>query len=157
MSSLFLRTFSLYDLHMGPYVIKYNRGDSMFNQQEYINNYIKNQYKDIKLRVRKDDTIILNKLKSCDNVNKYILDLIRNDIINNRQYNFINNDIKIDFELSNSMQNLIDKAEEADLLDDYGLYMNLADAIDMQGKKEATHHILSEGEWHKLVRRYPIE
>ena len=34
--------------------------------------------------------------------------------------------------------------------------MNVADAIDSQGKKETTHHIITETEWEKLVRRYEI-
>ena len=67
---------------------------------------------------------------------------------------FINNDVKIDFELSNTMKELVDKCEEADLLNDYGLYMNLVDAIDSQAKKEATKHIISESQWNKLMRRY---
>ena len=46
------------------------------------------------------------------------------------------------------------KAEEADLLDDYGLYMNIADAIDSQGKKETSNHIITETEWKMLTRRY---
>ena len=35
------------------------------------------------------------------------------------------------------MQDLVVKAEKADILEDYGLYMNVADAIDSQAKKEA--------------------
>ena len=54
------------------------------------------------------------------------------------------------------MKDLVDKCEEADLINDYGLYMNVADAIDSQGKKETTHHIITETEWKKLVRRYEI-
>ena len=46
------------------------------------------------------------------------------------KYNYINNDVIIDFELSHTMKDLVDKAEKADILEDYGLYMNLADAID---------------------------
>lgn len=128
----------------------------MFNQQKYINSYIKNNYKSIKLRIKKDDLLLINKINSVDNINKYIIDLIKKDIFENRVYNFINNDVKIDFELSNIMKDLVDKCEEADLLNDYGLYMNLADAIDSQGKKEATHHIITETEWRKLVRRYEL-
>lgn len=52
------------------------------------------------------------------------------------KYNYINNDVKIDFELSHTMKDLVDKAEKADILEDYGLYMNLADAIDFQAKKK---------------------
>ena len=54
------------------------------------------------------------------------------------------------------MSDLVKKAEDADILNDYGLYMNIADAIDSEGKKEATHHIISETEWRKLVKRYPV-
>lgn len=126
----------------------------MFNQQEYINSFIKDNYKEIKIRIRKDDKLLLNKLAEVDNVTKYISSLIVEDIYRNREYHFINNDIMIDFPLSKTMQDLIDEAEKADILNDYGLYMNIADAIDSQGKKETTHHLLRESEWKKLTRRY---
>lgn len=67
-----------------------------------------------------------------------------------KKYNYINDDIKIEFELSITMKDLINKAEEADLLEDYGLYMNIGDAIDTQGKKETKNHIITESEWNKL-------
>lgn len=126
----------------------------MFNQQKYINTFVKNNYKDIKVRIRKDDRLLMHKISEVDNVNKYISNLILEDVYRNRKYHFINNDIEIDFEVSKTMQDLIDQAEIADILDDYGLYMNLADAIDSQGKKETTNHIILESEWKKLTRRY---
>ena len=126
----------------------------MFNQQNYINNYIKNSYKSIKVRLRKDNVLLINKIKSVDNINKYIIDLILKDIYENRVYNFINNDILIDFELSPKIEKLIKEAEEADLWNDYGLYMNLAYAIDAEAKKEVSHHDLKESQWNKLTRRY---
>ena len=98
----------------------------------------------------------MNKINNVGNINRYILELIKKDIYENRRYNYINDEIKIDFELSPTMANLVKDAEDADILNDYGLYINLADAIDSQGKKEATHHIISETEWRKLVRRYAI-
>ena len=52
------------------------------------------------------------------------------------------------------MEDLVNKAEEADLLEDYGLYMNLAEAIDSQGKKEVNNHIITETEWKRLTSRY---
>ena len=73
------------------------------------------------------------------------------------KYNYINYDVKIDFELSHTMQDLVDKAEKADILDDHGLYMNLADAIDSQTKKEVSRHLITELEWNKLVSRYTLE
>ena len=128
----------------------------MFNQKEYINSYLKDNYKTIKVRIRNDDKVLIDKINNCDNINKYILELIKKDIYENRKYNFINNEINIDFELTKTMSDLVKKAEDADILNDYGLYMNIADAIDVEGKKEATHHIISETEWRKLVRRYPV-
>ena len=126
----------------------------MFNQQDYINNFIKDKYKDVKIRIRKDDKLLINKLNEVDNITKYITKLIFEDINKNHKYNFINNSIKIDFPLSQTLQNLVEEAEKADILNDYGLYMNLADAIDSQGKKETTHHIIRESEWKKLISRY---
>lgn len=84
----------------------------------------------------------------------YFVRKFNKDILENRVYNYINNEVEIDFELSITMEDLVKKAEEADLLSDYGLYMNLADVIDSQGKKEASQHIISETEWKILTRRY---
>lgn len=126
----------------------------MFNQQRYINNFIKDNYKSLKVRIRKDDELLMNKISEVENVNKYIVSLIMDDIYRNRKFHFINNDIKIDFELSSTMQQLVDVAEKADILNDYGLYMNIAYAIDSQGKKETSHHKMHESEWKKLTRRY---
>lgn len=126
----------------------------MFDQQKYINDFIKENYKELKIRIRKDDKLLLNKLNEVDNVTKYISSLIVEDIYRHREYRFINNDVEIDFSLSKTMQDLVNEAEKADILNDYGLYMNIADAIDSQGKKETTHHVLRESEWKKLTRRY---
>lgn len=126
----------------------------MFDQQKYINSYIKDNYRTIKLRIRNDDKVLINKINNVDNINKYILELIKKDILENRIYNYIDSKIEIDFELSITMEDLVNKAEEADLLDDYGLYMNLADAIDSQGKKEVSNHVITETEWKRLTRRY---
>ena len=73
------------------------------------------------------------------------------------KYNYINNDVKIDFELSHTMKDLVDKAEKVDILEDYGLYMNLADAIDSQAKKEVSRNLITETEWNKLVSRYTLK
>ena len=128
----------------------------MFNQQKYINGFIKNNYKTLKIRIRKDDKLLLHKILEVKNINKYISTLILDDIYRNRTYNFINNEVDIDFELSKPMKYLVDEAEKADILNDYGLYMNLADAIDSQGKKETTHHVIRESQWKKLTRRYHL-
>lgn len=128
----------------------------MFNQQEYINDFIKNNYKTIKLRIRNDDKLLLNKINSVDNINKYLIELITKDIYENRKYNYIDNNIDIDFDLSNTMSDLIDRAEKADILEDYGLYINIVDAIDSQAKKEVSNHLITETEWNKLMKRYKM-
>ncbi len=129
----------------------------MFDQQKYINSFIKDNYKNLKIRIRKDDKLLMNRISKVDNVNKYICSLIVDDIYRHRHYHYINNDVEIDFALSKTMQDLVDEAEKADILEDYGLYMNIADAIDSQGKKETTHHQLRESEWKKLTRRYCLD
>ena len=126
----------------------------MFDQQAYINNFIKDNYKTIKVRIRNDNRLLINKLNNVSNVNKYITSLILDDVYRHRTYHYINNDVKIEFKLTKTMQDLVDEAEIADMLNDYGLYMNLADAIDSQGKKETTHHLMRESEWKQLTRRY---
>ena len=126
----------------------------MFDQQKYINSYMKENYKSLKIRIRKDDKLLMKKLSDVKNVNQYISSLIMKDIYENAKFNFINDGIKIDFELSPKMKNLIKGAEKADLLNQYGTYMNYAYAIDAQGKKETTHHQLRESQWNKLIDRY---
>ena len=128
----------------------------MFNQQEYINKFIKDNYKTVKLRIRNDDKLVLNKIKNVENINRYIYDLILKDIYQNIVYHYIDNSVTIDFELSKTMKDLVDKAKYADVIDDYGLYMNLADAIDSQGKKETNNRTITETEWKRLVRRYAV-
>ena len=56
------------------------RGDYIFDQQNYINNYIKNSYESIKERLRKDNALLINKIESVDNVNQYVIDLILKNI-----------------------------------------------------------------------------
>lgn len=72
----------------------------MFNKKDYINEYVRNNYKTIKLRIRKNNKLVLNKIESLSNINKYLTDLIMKDIREHHVYNFINNETNIDFELS---------------------------------------------------------
>lgn len=51
-----------------------------FNQKKYISEYNKETYAMFAFRVRKDNIDIVNKLKTVPNKNKYIFDLIENDI-----------------------------------------------------------------------------
>ena len=126
----------------------------MFNQQEYVNRFIKDHYKTFKVRVDKTDRVVLDRLAKEENINQYLLALIRADVQKRRTYPFIDASVVIDFPLSKTMKELVEDAERADIIEDYGLYMNLADAIDSQGKKEAAHHLISESQWKALTRRY---
>ena len=51
-----------------------------FNQKKYINEYNKQTYKMFPLRVRKDNTAVIDKLNSVGNKNQYIVDLIETNI-----------------------------------------------------------------------------
>lgn len=126
----------------------------MFEQNKYINKYVKDNYRTIKFRVRKDDKLMTYKLENTDNINRYIYNLILKDINENKTYNFIDGSVDIDFELSSPMQKLINDAETADYLNDYGQYMNYAYAIDTRAKNETSKHLLTEGQWNKLIKRY---
>ena len=128
----------------------------MFEQNKYINKYVKENYRTIKFRVRKDDRIVSYKLENTDNINRYIYDLILKDINENKTYNFIDDSVDITFELSEPLKKLINEAEIADYLNDYGQYMNYAYAIDTRAKNETNKHIMTEGQWNKLIKRYSL-
>ena len=51
-----------------------------FNQKEYIDTYNKSTYKLFPFRVRKDNTLVIDKLSSVSSMNGYINSLIENDI-----------------------------------------------------------------------------
>ena len=128
----------------------------MFNKNKYISDFNKQNYRDLKLRIRKDDNIVLSAIDKSENINKYIRDLIYEDALKKINHKYINDDFKIDFVLSKTMKQLVNKAEEADFLEDYGLYMNIVDAIDSQAKKETSNHIIRESQWKQLIRRYAL-
>ena len=70
---------SLNDSHMLSYV-KGEQSFMPFDQKSYINSYNKNTYKTILFRVRKDNEKVMKKLGCLRNVNKYLLQLIDDDI-----------------------------------------------------------------------------
>lgn len=128
----------------------------MFEQNKYVNEYVKENYRTIKFRVRRDDKLVSHKLNNTENINRYIYDLILKDINSNRIYNFIDDSVDINFELSDPMKKLIKEAEIADYINDYGQYMNYAYAIDTRAKNETNKHMLTEGQWNKLIKRYSL-
>ena len=59
----------------------YIRGDNMaFNQNEYISNFNKNNYKMYQFRVKKSDDNIIKYLDNIENRNGYIVSLINSDL-----------------------------------------------------------------------------
>jgi len=124
--------------------------------REYINKYIKDNYKTFKFRIRKENQNLIDRLSQVDNMTQYIIGLIEEDIKRNIKYNYLDDSIKIDFKLPQNIQNLVDDAEKADLEDDYGLYMNLACAIDTNAKNATAKRILNDYQWETLVRRFRL-
>lgn len=51
-----------------------------FNQHKYINKYNKTTYKMVPLRIRKDNSKVIDKLNSVGSVNRYLTRLIEEDI-----------------------------------------------------------------------------
>lgn len=124
--------------------------------REYVNKYIKNNYVTFKFRIRKENQQVINRLREVANMTQYIIGLVEEDIKRNTKYNYIDDSIKIDFKLPRNIQNLVDDAEKADLEDDYGLYMNLASAIDTNAKNATAKRLLSDYQWETLVRRFRV-
>ncbi len=129
----------------------------MFNQQEYINDFIKKNYRTIKLRIRKDDTLLLEKINSVNNINQYLISLITKDIFDNKQYNFINGEINIDFDLSKKMLELVNVCEKSDLQNDYNLYKKAFRSLELQAKKELDDNLIEEADFDNLIKRYKYE
>lgn len=124
--------------------------------REYINKYIKENYKTFKFRVRKENQDVINRLCDADNMTQYLIRLVKEDIKRNQKYNYIDDSIKINFKLPQNIQNLVEDAEKADLEDDYGLYMNLACAIDTNAKNAVSKKQLNDYQWETLVNRFRV-
>lgn len=124
--------------------------------REYINKYIKENYKTFKFRVRKENQDVINRLCDADNMTQYLIRLVKEDMKRSQKYNYIDDSIKINFKLPKNIQNLVVDAEKADLEDDYGLYMNLASAIDTNAKNATAKKQLNNFQWELLVRRFRV-
>ena len=51
-----------------------------FNQKQYINEFNKETYQMFPLRIRRDNSIVIQKLKNTRNKNRYIVTLIEKDV-----------------------------------------------------------------------------
>ena len=72
-----------------------------------------------------------------------------------KSFNWVNDNIKIDFPISKVLANTMKEAEEADLNGDNGEYMCLSDMIDVCAKAAYTCGKLTKEQWDKLCERYP--
>ena len=63
----------------------------MFDQVKYANKFNKNNYKQITLRINKNDEDVLNRLAKQDSVNGYIVGLIKDDIKNQKIIEILKN------------------------------------------------------------------
>ena len=72
-----------------------------------------------------------------------------------REYHEINDSVVLNFEIPEVLRNLMNDAEEADMANDWGTYLNLADAIDVWAKNYYADGQLSSKQWNLICRRYP--
>lgn len=69
-------------------------------------------------------------------------------------YHYINDKIKIDFPVTKNIREAMEDAEKYDREDNYGMYYNNADFIDIAAKECYVNHKLTKEQWDKLVERY---
>lgn len=70
-----------------------------------------------------------------------------------KKFHWIDDSIKIDFEVPKIMQDLMNTAEKLDLEENYA-YFEYADQIDVDAKNLCADGYLTESEWEKLSMRY---
>lgn len=71
-----------------------------------------------------------------------------------KQYHEIDDSIKIDFPVPSDLQELFEQAEEADLSNDFGNYIMIADTIDTVAKNVCAAGGISSMQWDIICRRY---
>lgn len=70
------------------------------------------------------------------------------------KYNFINDDIKIDFAIPKDIQRQILKCEQYDLEDNYGSYECNLYALDSMCKMAYAQGIFTQRQWDTVMARY---
>ena len=70
------------------------------------------------------------------------------------KFNWINNDIALDFPIPAFLQQLFDEAEELDLAKNYE-YFCVASAIDVQTKGFVRTGTLTQEQWDLICLKYP--
>jgi hypothetical protein len=69
-------------------------------------------------------------------------------------YHEINDEVKIDFEVPEILQDIIDQAEEADKSDNLMLYCDLSECVDVLAKNLYTDGLITKKQWDTLAMRY---
>lgn len=72
-----------------------------------------------------------------------------------KSFNWINDDIKIDFSVSELLSNTMAEAEEADLNGNNGEYMVLSDMLDVYAKNAYSCGKITKEQWDRICQRYP--
>lgn len=70
------------------------------------------------------------------------------------KFHWINDDIKIDFKISEAMKNTMEEAEQLDLEESME-YAAVADILDVMGKEAFVNRLITREQWDTIVERYP--
>lgn len=70
------------------------------------------------------------------------------------RFHWVNEDIKIDFPISEAMKNTMEEAEELDLEESVE-YAAVADILDVMGKEAFVNGRITKKQWDIIVERYP--
>lgn len=70
-----------------------------------------------------------------------------------KKYNWINDEVKIDFPLPKILQYQIEELEELDGKKDY-LYFDRCDDLDIDAKNLYVEGVITKEQWNKLITRY---
>lgn len=72
-----------------------------------------------------------------------------------KEFQRINGDIIIDFEVPKFLQNMMQEAEELDRQGSV-IYTGMADQIDVTCKEYVTIGRMTEEQWDRIAERYPV-
>lgn len=72
-----------------------------------------------------------------------------------KKFHWVNDAVKIDFPISNVMQNTMDEAEMLDL-EENTEYSAVADILDLMGKEAYVNGLITKEQWDKICMRYPF-
>lgn len=70
------------------------------------------------------------------------------------KFHWVNEDIKIDFPISEGMKNTMEEAEQLDLEESVE-YAAVADILDVMGKEAFVNGLITRKQWDTIVERYP--